>query len=189
VEGGWTAVEFWNATAEQSARLFRKLEYLWYSPTSPMVGLLGTVVGMIMAFKQVAETQGSAAGPATGEGIIPGDHPPAAGRHSVAGGFRHLPRSITRSEAAYLALHAAPLKRRRVRQDTMHRPRRHGRPLICAELSGFRTVGINMTPMIDVVFQLIIFFLVTNHLVSRRHRCSCLAHRGKWQRRRGEYSG
>ncbi|MHB8973093.1 MAG: ExbD/TolR family protein [Pirellulaceae bacterium] len=29
------------------------------------------------------------------------------------------------------------------------------------------TVGINMTPMIDVVFQLIIFFLVTNHLVKQ----------------------
>jgi biopolymer transport protein ExbD len=29
------------------------------------------------------------------------------------------------------------------------------------------TVGFNMTPMIDVVFQLIIFFLVTSHLVKR----------------------
>jgi biopolymer transport protein ExbD len=28
-------------------------------------------------------------------------------------------------------------------------------------------VGFNMTPMIDVVFQLLIFFLVSNHLVQR----------------------
>jgi biopolymer transport protein ExbD len=34
------------------------------------------------------------------------------------------------------------------------------------------TVGINMTPMIDVVFQLIIFFLVTNHLVKQEAQMS-----------------
>lgn len=32
------------------------------------------------------------------------------------------------------------------------------------------SVGINMTPMIDVVFQLIIFFLVTNHLVKQEEQ-------------------
>jgi biopolymer transport protein ExbD len=30
-----------------------------------------------------------------------------------------------------------------------------------------RRLGINMTPMIDVVFLLIIFFLVSNHLVRQ----------------------
>lgn len=32
---------------------------------------------------------------------------------------------------------------------------------------GSRAVGINMTPMIDVVFQLIIFFLVSSHLAKQ----------------------
>ena len=32
---------------------------------------------------------------------------------------------------------------------------------------GSGTVGINMTPMIDVVFQLIIFFLVSSHLAKQ----------------------
>ncbi len=33
-----------------------------------------------------------------------------------------------------------------------------------------RTVGFNMTPMIDVVFLLIIFFLVSSHLAQRENR-------------------
>lgn len=33
--------------------------------------------------------------------------------------------------------------------------------------AGSQGVGINMTPMIDVVFQLIIFFLVSSHLVKQ----------------------
>jgi biopolymer transport protein ExbD len=33
-----------------------------------------------------------------------------------------------------------------------------------------RTLGLNMTPMIDVVFQLIIFFLVSSHLARREQR-------------------
>ena len=45
-----------DATAEQSARLFRKIEYLSViGNIAPMVGLLGTVTGMIFAFQQVAE--------------------------------------------------------------------------------------------------------------------------------------
>lgn len=33
-----------------------------------------------------------------------------------------------------------------------------------------RSLGLNMTPMIDVVFQLIIFFLVSSHLARREQR-------------------
>jgi biopolymer transport protein ExbB len=121
VEGGWTAVEkaLEDATAEQSARLFRKLEYLSVlANIAPMVGLLGTVVGMIMAFKQVAETQGSAGAGDLAEGIY------TALVTTVAGLLIAIPSlgayAIFRSrvdqfvaEAAYLALHAfAPLKRR-----------------------------------------------------------------------------
>lgn len=62
-EGGWTAVEksLEDATAEQAARLFRKIEYLSViGNIGPMLGLLGTVVGMILAFREVANTQGAA---------------------------------------------------------------------------------------------------------------------------------
>ena len=32
---------------------------------------------------------------------------------------------------------------------------------------GSGEIGINMTPMIDVVFQLLIFFLVSNHIAKQ----------------------
>ena len=63
VDGDWHDVEkaMEDATAEQSAQLFRRIEYLSViGNIAPMLGLLGTVVGMIMAFQQVATTQGSA---------------------------------------------------------------------------------------------------------------------------------
>ena len=63
VEGGWPEVEkgVEDAIAEQSARLFRKIEYLnVIGNIAPMLGLLGTVMGMIMAFREVAMTQGAA---------------------------------------------------------------------------------------------------------------------------------
>ena len=62
-DSGWGAVEkaMEDAAAEQSARLFRKIEYLSViANIAPMVGLLGTVFGMIFAFQEVASTQGSA---------------------------------------------------------------------------------------------------------------------------------
>ncbi len=131
VEGGWSAVEkaLEDATAEQSTRLFRKLEYLSVlANIAPMVGLLGTVVGMIMAFKQVAETQGSAGAGDLAEGIY------TALVTTVAGLLIAIPSlgafAIFRSrvdqfvaEAAYLALHVfAPLKRRRVPAKTQNAP-------------------------------------------------------------------
>ncbi|MCO6045734.1 MotA/TolQ/ExbB proton channel family protein [Aeoliella sp. ICT_H6.2] len=62
-ESGWAAVEkgLEEETAEQAGRLFRKIEYLSVlGNIAPMVGLLGTVIGMIMAFREVADTQGAA---------------------------------------------------------------------------------------------------------------------------------
>ncbi len=62
-EGGWAAVEkgMEEEAAEQAGRLFRKIEYLSVlSNIAPMVGLLGTVIGMILAFREVANTQGAA---------------------------------------------------------------------------------------------------------------------------------
>ena len=72
VDGDWNDVEkaMEDATAEQSAQLFRRIEYLSViGNIAPMLGLLGTVVGMIMAFQQVATTQGSAGAGELAEGI------------------------------------------------------------------------------------------------------------------------
>ncbi|PHS18353.1 MAG: peptide transporter TolQ [Blastopirellula sp.] len=72
LDSGWTGVEkaLEDATAEQSARLFRKIEYLSViGNIAPMVGLLGTVTGMIFAFQQVASTQGAAGAADLAEGI------------------------------------------------------------------------------------------------------------------------
>ncbi|MEE3368372.1 MAG: MotA/TolQ/ExbB proton channel family protein [Planctomycetota bacterium] len=72
VDGGWTATEkaLEDALAEQAARLLRKTEYLSViGNIAPMVGLLGTVMGMIMAFQRVAVTQGSAGAADLAEGI------------------------------------------------------------------------------------------------------------------------
>jgi biopolymer transport protein ExbB len=72
VDGGWPVVEkaMEDATAEQTARLYRKLEYLSViANIAPMIGLLGTVVGMIFAFQEVASTQGAARAAQLASGI------------------------------------------------------------------------------------------------------------------------
>jgi biopolymer transport protein ExbB len=62
-EAGWNEMEkvMEEALAEQTARWNRKIEYLSViGNIAPMLGLLGTVIGMILAFRTVAETQGAA---------------------------------------------------------------------------------------------------------------------------------
>jgi biopolymer transport protein ExbB len=62
-EGGWPAVEkaLEDSAADQAARLYRKVEYLSViANIATMLGLLGTVVGLIMAFHEVAATEGIA---------------------------------------------------------------------------------------------------------------------------------
>jgi biopolymer transport protein ExbB len=121
-EGGWNAVEkaMEEAAAEQSARLFRKIEYLSViGNIAPMVGLLGTVTGMIFAFQQVATTQGAAGAADLAEGIYQALVTtvgglivaiPSLGAFAI---FRNRLDQLV-AEAAYLAQHAAsPLKRRR----------------------------------------------------------------------------
>ena len=121
-EEGWPAVEkaMEDATAEQSARLFRKIEYLSViGNIAPMVGLLGTVTGMIFAFQRVAVTQGSAGAADLAEGIYQALVTtvggllvaiPSLGAFAI---FRNRVDQFV-AEAAYLAQHAlAPLKRRR----------------------------------------------------------------------------
>lgn len=123
IEGGWNAIEkaLEDATAEQSARLFRRVEYLSViGNIAPMVGLLGTVTGMIIAFQRVAMTQGSAGAADLAEGIY------QALVTTVGGLIIAIPAlaafAIFRSradelvaEAAYIAQHVfTPLKRSRV---------------------------------------------------------------------------
>ncbi|MEM8946208.1 MAG: MotA/TolQ/ExbB proton channel family protein [Planctomycetota bacterium] len=70
--GGWLAVEkgMEEALAEQSAKLLRKIDYLSViGNIAPMIGLLGTVVGMIFAFQEVANTQGAARAAELASGI------------------------------------------------------------------------------------------------------------------------
>lgn len=69
---GWGSVEksVEEALAEQSAQLYRRAEYLSViGNIAPMVGLLGTVMGMILAFHRVAESQGTASASELAEGI------------------------------------------------------------------------------------------------------------------------
>jgi biopolymer transport protein ExbB len=72
IDLGWHEVEksVEDALAEQSARLMRKIEYLsLIGNIAPMVGLLGTVTGMIIAFQQVATSAGAAGAGDLAEGI------------------------------------------------------------------------------------------------------------------------
>jgi biopolymer transport protein ExbB len=62
-EFGWDAIEkaVEETTAEHASRLYRKIEYLnVIGNIAPMLGLLGTVVGMVVAFQQLAESEGYA---------------------------------------------------------------------------------------------------------------------------------
>lgn len=62
-EAGWSEMEkvMEDALAEETARWMRKVEYLSViGNIAPMLGLLGTVIGMVLAFRTVAETQGAA---------------------------------------------------------------------------------------------------------------------------------
>ncbi len=129
VDGGWTDVEkaLEDATAEQAARLLRKIEYLSViGNIAPMVGLLGTVTGIIFAFQKLADTQGAAGASQLAEGIYQALVTTVGGLLVAIpslGAFAILRNRVDQfvTEAAYLALHAfSPLKRRR-RQATKAR--------------------------------------------------------------------
>lgn len=124
VDGGWPAVEkaLEDATAEQAARLLRKIEYLSViANIAPMVGLLGTVVGMVLCFHTVASTQGAAGAAQLAEGIYQALVTtivgliiaiPALGAFAI---FRNRVDQLV-AEGAYLAQHAfIALKRTRAR--------------------------------------------------------------------------
>ena len=124
VDGGWSAVEkaLEDATAEQAARLFRKIEFLSViGNIAPMVGLLGTVTGMILAFQEVAASQGAARASELAEGIYQalvttvGGLVVAIPCLAAFAIFRNRVDQLV-AEAAYQVQHAvAPLKRGRTR--------------------------------------------------------------------------
>ena len=137
LEGGWSDVEkaLEDAIAEQAARLMRRIEYLSViGNIAPMVGLLGTVSGMILAFQRVAVTQGSAGAPELAEGIY------QALVTTVGGLIVAIPSlasfAVFRNrldqfvaEASFLAQHVfAPLKKRKrpVRAEPPRPPRTRG---------------------------------------------------------------
>jgi biopolymer transport protein ExbB len=118
---GWVQVEkaMEDALAEQSARLMRRIEYLSViGNIAPMVGLLGTVTGMIFAFQQVAGSQGGANAGDLAEGIYQALVTtvgglvvaiPSLGAFAI---FRNRVDGLI-AETAYESQHAlAPIKRR-----------------------------------------------------------------------------
>ena len=123
IEYGWSSVEkaIEDALAEQSSRLFRKVEYLnVIGNIAPMVGLLGTVIGMIYAFQNVAAAPpGGATAPDLAEGIYQALVTTVGGLlvaiPSLAG-FAIFRNRIDQfvAEAAYLAQHVfGPLRQKR----------------------------------------------------------------------------
>jgi len=71
-EFGWDAVEKRSeeAAAEQASRLYRKVEYLnVIGNIAPMLGLLGTVIGMVIAFQHMADSAGYGRADELAEGI------------------------------------------------------------------------------------------------------------------------
>jgi biopolymer transport protein ExbB len=130
IEYGWPAVEkaIEDSAAEQAARLYRKLEYLSViGNIAPMLGLLGTVTGMILAFRQVALSQGTAGAGDLASGIY------SALVTTVAGLIIAIPSltafSVFRnkideiiSETAYSAQHVFSSVRRRMPGTPVARP-------------------------------------------------------------------
>ena len=131
VDGGWAEIEkaMEDASAEQAARLFRKIEYLAVlGNIAPMVGLLGTVVGMLIAFKEVADSEGNAGAAQLASGIYQALVTtvvgliiaiPSLGAFAI---FRNRVDQFV-AEASYAALHGlSPLKRGRVAEPPRAAP-------------------------------------------------------------------
>lgn len=130
IEYGWPAVEkaIEDSTAEQAARLYRKLEYLSViGNIAPMLGLLGTVTGMILAFRQVALSQGTAGAGDLAAGIYSALVTTVAGlviAIPALGAFAIFRNKIDEiiSDTAYSAQHVFGSVRRRMPGATAARP-------------------------------------------------------------------
>jgi len=130
IEFGWPAVEkaLEDSLAEQAARLYRKLEYLsLIGNLAPMLGLLGTVAGMIVAFREVALSQGTAGAGQLASGIYSALVTTVAGLLIAIpslGAFAIFRNRIDElvSEMAYSAQHVFGSIRRRLPGATAARP-------------------------------------------------------------------
>ncbi len=120
VEAGWSEVEkaLEDSLAEQAARLYRKVEYLSVlGSIAPMLGLLGTVTGMLLAFQTVALKPGAGSAELA-SGIYQALVTTVVGLIIAIpslGAFALLRNRVDQlvAEAAYLVQHAfAPLKKR-----------------------------------------------------------------------------
>lgn len=118
---GWPGAEkaLEDAIAEQAARLYRKIEYLSViGNIAPMIGLLGTVTGMIFAFREVAVSQGTAGAADLAEGIYSALVTTVAGlliAIPALGAFAVFRNKIDQiiAESAYLAQQIfSPIRRR-----------------------------------------------------------------------------
>ncbi len=133
IDGGWSAVEkaMEDAAAEQSARLFRKIEYLSViANIAPMLGLLGTVIGMVFAFQEVASSEGAATARDLATGIYQalvttvGGLLVAIPSLAAFAIFRNRVDQLV-AEGSYMAQHVfAPLKRRRGQKRAAAAPAR-----------------------------------------------------------------
>jgi biopolymer transport protein ExbB len=129
IEFGWPAVEkaLEDSLSEQAARLYRKLEYLsLIGNLAPMLGLLGTVAGMIVAFREVALSQGTAGAGQLASGIYSALVTTVAGlliAIPALGAFAIFRNRIDElvSEMAYSAQHVFGPIRRRL-PGSAHRP-------------------------------------------------------------------
>ncbi|TWU32965.1 MotA/TolQ/ExbB proton channel family protein [Novipirellula artificiosorum] len=137
LEFGWREVEkaVEDSLAEQAARLMRRIEYLSViGNIAPMVGLLGTVTGMIFAFQQVATTRGAAGAGDLAEGIYQALVTtvgglvvaiPALAAYAIC---RNRVDSLI-AQVAYQAQHAlAPIKRRPTARTRQPAPKPGPRP-------------------------------------------------------------
>ena len=132
IEFGWPSIEkaMEEALAEQSARMMRRIEYLSViGNIAPMVGLLGTVTGMIFAFQRVASSSGGAGAGDLAEGIYQALVTTVGGLIVAIpslGAFAILRNRVDglTAEAAYMASHAlVGLKRRSARRPSMGPPK------------------------------------------------------------------
>ena len=137
LEFGWREVEkaVEDSLVQQSARLMRRIEYLSViGNIAPMVGLLGTVTGMIFAFQQVATTRGAAGAGDLAEGIYQalvttvGGLVVAIPSLAIYAVCRNRVDSLI-SEVAYQSQHAlAPIKRRPARTRPAATPQKQTAP-------------------------------------------------------------
>jgi biopolymer transport protein ExbB len=129
LDGDWPAVEkaVEDAMTEQSARLLRKIEYLSViGNIAPMLGLLGTVLGMVVAFRELSVSQGSSQAADLANGIY------QALLTTVLGLIVAIPSlaafAVFRNrvdyfmaEVAYMAQHVfGPVKRKYIRASGSH---------------------------------------------------------------------